>query len=51
MPTVHGPDADAFIKGTKAKARKLGKDGSPRAVHDVNVSTPTTPNSGQIIDM
>ncbi len=41
---AHG--SNAFIRGTKA--RKLGKDGLPRAVHDVSVSTPSP---GQIVGM
>ncbi len=38
--------SDAFA--TKAKAKKLGKDGLPRAVHDVN-PPPKTPEV--IVDM
>ncbi len=41
---VYGPDA--FI--AKAKARKLGKDGLPREVRDVNVPPPS---SGQSVDL
>jgi hypothetical protein len=41
---AHGHDAFT----TKVRAKKLGKDGLPREVHDVNVPPPS---SGQIVDM
>jgi hypothetical protein len=42
---AHGADAS---DNKRNKAPKLGKDGRPRAIHDVNESTPTP---GQIVDM
>ncbi len=44
MVEAYGSDAFA----TKTKAKKLGKDGLPRAVHDVNVP-PKTPEV--VVDM
>jgi hypothetical protein len=41
---VYGPDTFT----ARVKAKKLGKDGLPRKVHDVNV---TPQSSGQIVDM
>jgi hypothetical protein len=41
---AHGHDAFT----TKVRTRKLGKDGLPRSIHDVNTSTPPP---GQTVDM